>query len=130
MPISYLNLHPQIQKYSQSAALWHLSQQEKLKSALDILMAVAKDPRLLKSRLEKLIIDQGRNLRFATLGKEAINSSIELSDKATPPCTLLAADGSQINPDPHAAIFYALINIGVFQLDQSKMQVPDHVTGF
>ncbi len=128
MPISYLNLHPQIQKYSQSAALWHLSQREKLKSALELLLAAAKDPRPLKILIEKLTVDQGRNLRFATLGREAINSSVELSKKTAPPYTLFAADGSQINPDPHAAIYYALINIGIFRLDQNKLQAPQEIT--
>jgi hypothetical protein len=128
MPISYLNLQPQIQNFGQSAALWHLSQQEKLKSALELLLAVSKDPTPLKSRLQKLIADQGRNLRFATLGRETIISSIELSEKTVPPYTLFAADGSQINPDPHAAIFYALINIGIFRLDKNKLQVPQEIT--
>ena len=128
MPISYLNLHPQIQKYGQNAALWHLNQQEKLKSALGLLQAIAVDPEPLIDSVEKIIANQGKNLRFAKMGRETINSYIKISTKTPPSYTLLAADGSQINPDPHAAIFYALINIGIFRLDKIKTQVPQEIT--
>ena len=128
MSISYLNLHPQIQKYGQRAALWHLNQQEKLKSALELLQTIAVDPGPLINRVEQIIASQGKNLRFAKMGRETINSFFKLPTKTPPPYTLLAADGSQINPDPHAAIIYALINIGIFHLDQVKLQVPQEIT--
>jgi NurA domain len=128
MPISYLNLHSQIQKYGQNAALWHLNQQEKLKSALELLQVIAVDPEQLINRIEQIIASQGKNLRFAKIGLETINSLIKLPAKTPSPYTLLAADGSQINPDPHAAIFYALINIGIFHLEPGKQQVPQEIT--
>jgi hypothetical protein len=128
MPISYLNLRPQIQKYGQNAALWQLNQQEKLISALEILQTIAVDPESYVERVEQISKNQGKNLRFATMAHENINSSIKLSTKTPSPHTLLTADGSQINPDPHAAIFYALINIGIFHSDQGKSQVPREIT--
>ena len=128
MPISYPSLHPQIQKYGQNAALWHLNQQEKLKSALGLIQAIAVDPGSLIDRMVQIITSQGKNLRFATMGRETINSYIKLSTETPPPYILMAADGSQINPDPHAAIFYALINIGIFRLEQGILQVPQEIT--
>jgi hypothetical protein len=128
MPISYLKLHPQIQKYGQSAALWHLKQQEKLKSALELLQAIAGNPVPFIDRIAQILASQGKNLRFAKMERESINSSFLLPAKAAPPYTLLAADGSQINPDPHAAIFYALINIGIFRMGQGELQVPQEIT--
>jgi hypothetical protein len=128
MPISYLNLHPQIQKYGQEAALWHHKQQEKLKSALELLQTIAGNPVPFIDRIAQIIAGQGKNLRFAKMGRESINSSFLLPSKAAPSFTLLAADGSQINPDPHAAIFYALINIGIFRMGQGELQVPQEIT--
>ena len=38
--------------------------------------------------------------------------------------TLIAADGSQINPDRHSAIFYSLINIGLIAMKPGKYTIP------
>lgn len=42
--------------------------------------------------------------------------------------TLIAADGSQINPDRHAAVLYSLINIGVIILKPGSGNAPEIAT--
>ncbi|MFC2065036.1 DNA double-strand break repair nuclease NurA [Chloroflexota bacterium] len=42
--------------------------------------------------------------------------------------TLIAADGSQINPDRHSAIFYSLINIGLIAIKPGTGETPQTYT--
>src|SRR5262249_13551397 len=42
--------------------------------------------------------------------------------------TILAADGSQIYPDPHGPAFYWLTNIGVFVYPHGSENLPETVT--
>ncbi|MFN8530310.1 MAG: DNA double-strand break repair nuclease NurA [Anaerolineae bacterium] len=42
--------------------------------------------------------------------------------------TLIAADGSQIFPDPHAPALYYLINIGVFTYFHGQPRIPSQMT--
>ncbi len=58
---------------------------------------------------------------------EPINQAIPLAD-CPPRATILAADGSQIYPDPHGAALYWLSNIGVFIYYHGDDSLPDSVT--
>ena len=40
------------------------------------------------------------------------------------PATLIAADGSQINPDRHAAVLYSLINVGAIVIEPGSGRPP------
>ncbi|MDW8316511.1 MAG: DNA double-strand break repair nuclease NurA [Anaerolineae bacterium] len=44
------------------------------------------------------------------------------------PATLMASDGSQIYPDPHAAALYYLLNVGAIVLRQGSGQAPQVTT--
>ncbi|HBY08263.1 MAG TPA: hypothetical protein DEH22_10920, partial [Chloroflexi bacterium] len=63
------------------------------------------------------------NLRCALPGAEPLNGNFGL-----PPypevITLLAADGSQINPDRHASVDYCLVNVGAIQMQSGSPAVP------
>ncbi len=45
-----------------------------------------------------------------------------------PPLPLLAADGSQILPDRHAALHYSLVNVGAIAIQPGSGQAPDIFT--
>ncbi len=45
----------------------------------------------------------------------------------TQPFTLLAADGSQVNPNRHDAIPFGVINIGVFRMDSTLQTPPSEI---
>jgi len=66
-------------------------------------------------------------LRCALPVSESLNISVGLPD-FTSRVTLLAADGSQINPDRHAAVFYSLINVGVIAMEPGSGKTPDVYT--
>jgi hypothetical protein len=46
------------------------------------------------------------------------------SDQAT----ILAADGSQITPDRHAAVYFGLINVGAIQMEHGSSRAPEITT--
>jgi hypothetical protein len=47
---------------------------------------------------------------------------------ASPPLTILAADGSQILPERHAALLYSLINVGAIALQSGSGHSPEVFT--
>ena len=53
--------------------------------------------------------------RVALPTDEALNESFPLPNLPTQ-ATIIAADGSQINPDRHLGIDYCLVNVGAFQM--------------
>jgi len=67
------------------------------------------------------------NLRCAFPVIEALDASFKLPD-LPPQLTVIAADGSQINPDRHAALFFSLINVGVIVIEVGSGKTPDTFT--
>ena len=123
MPIRYLDLQPQIQQYGHSAGDWQRSLQEQLKVSLECFNTVAQDVTALNQSIQKVINQQGKNIRFALPGQEKITSSFSAGEiKAK--CTLLAADGSQINPDPHESVLFGLLNVGIFKCNPGISSTP------
>jgi hypothetical protein len=63
------------------------------------------------------------NLRCALPKDETLNQAFELP--AIPKeITILAADGSQINPDRHASVDYCLVNVGAIQMRYGSSESP------
>ncbi len=67
------------------------------------------------------------NLRCAIPVTEALDASFKLPD-LPPQITLIAADGSQINPDRHAALYFSLINVGAIVIEVGSGKTPDTFT--
>ncbi|MFH2039865.1 MAG: DNA double-strand break repair nuclease NurA [Chloroflexota bacterium] len=67
------------------------------------------------------------NLRCAFPVIEALDASFKLPD-LPPQLTVIAADGSQINPDRHAALFFSLINVGAIVIEIGSGKTPDTFT--
>jgi hypothetical protein len=63
------------------------------------------------------------NLRSALPVIEFLNARFALPELPSS-VTLLAADGSQINPDRHASVDYCLVNIGAIQLIHGSSEAP------
>ncbi len=66
---------------------------------------------------------RNKGLRCAIPVSEPLNSHFSCALPA-PACTILAADGSQINPDPHDTVLYGLVNIGIFRIQPGSGKVP------
>ena len=67
------------------------------------------------------------NLRCALPVSETLDELFILPD-LPPQLTLIAADGSQINPDRHAALFFSLINVGAIVIEPGSGKAPDVFT--
>ncbi len=63
------------------------------------------------------------NLRCATPTREGLTETLPLPAKPHP-MTIIATDGSQINPDRHLPVQYALVNIGAIQMVYGRPEAP------
>lgn len=94
--------------------------------AMELLKAWAGKPAELNQKLERAR-QADPSLRCAIpldeplgLGRDAAPAPIQL--------TLLAADGSQIAPDRHAAVLFSLVNVGAIRMQPGSGQAPEIFT--
>jgi hypothetical protein len=76
----------------------------------------------LRDKIQAALL-QNKNLRSALPRDETLNQFFHptpLPEKIT----LLAADGSQINPDTHASVDYCLVNVGAIQMQYGSPDSP------
>jgi len=126
MPIDYLRLKKEITKMGSEARAREAGMQAALKEMRDLLNAHSDD----LIALQKLVEDEAvknKALRCAMPLSEPLNAHIPCSLPASA-CTILAADGSQINPDTHDSVLYGLINIGVFRMRPGSGLAPQEIT--
>lgn len=78
---------------------------------------------------ERVALARARDAGFrgAALLDEPGNRSYPLPP-LPPRATVLAADGSQVYPNPHAAALYYLINVGVFVYHHGADTLPEQIT--
>lgn len=126
MPLNYLNLKNQIIEMGSSAR----ARDAEMRSALEKLTAQLNEHADEIIALQKLVEEEtarNKGLRCAVPVSEALNTRVPVSLPA-PACTILAADGSQITPDPHGTVLYGLVNIGVFHMQPGSGFVPSEQT--
>jgi hypothetical protein len=68
------------------------------------------------------------SLRCAIPLDEPLNFHTRSGATSTAPVTLIAADGSQIVPDRHAAVLYGLINVGAIVISAGSVEAPQVLT--
>lgn len=114
MPINYQEIYATIQKIGASAKERRKKIEERRAQARDLLA-------LFDSRLDELRskVDSAKavdpNIRCALPIHESLASSHPLP-ASVPDATLIAADGSQINPDRHASVQFGLVNVGAITM--------------
>lgn len=125
MPVNFQQALNQIRTMGQQA----IQQQQKLQELRDQAdqLFIANAEELMK--LEKLVDDAAAintHLRCARPFAEALNQTFP-TPPATPPYTLLAADGSQIHPDRHAMVEFGAINIGAIRVQPGSANPAEEV---
>jgi len=126
MPINYQEVYARIQEIGQGARERKKTLDERRQKARDLLSAYASDLDVLRAKVDAAKgVDA--NIRCAYPLSEALDSSHPCPGEAAS-VTLLAADGSQINPDRHAAIQFCLINVGAIQMQLGSGEVPEITT--
>jgi len=110
MPINFQQVREKIQQIGSGAAQRQKALQERQAEARRLLKANASALDLLRARVESAkAVDA--NLRCAVPLNETLDSSVPppaLPERAT----LIAADGSQINPSRHEQVEFGLVNAG------------------
>jgi len=122
MPIDYQQIYEKIQEIGRGARERKKTLDERRAKARELLTAYASQLDVLRSKVDSAkAIDQ--NIRCALPLDESLASSYPPPDSAIQ-ATLIAADGSQINPDRHAAIQFSLVNVGAITMRLNSGEAP------
>lgn len=122
MSLNYEQLQPQVKNLGERAVVRENRLQNLRMRAKELLDAHGGDIDRLQRKVDRAAGEEP-TLRCARPGNHVLSASFSpspLPEKVR----ILAADGSQINPDPHAAIQYYLINIGGIWLALDRDHAP------
>jgi hypothetical protein len=131
MALDFQQVREQVKQLGENAhqsAQWRSDQRQK---ALKLLRQNASDQDRLYQKVKLVAHNYDANLRCALPVLQSPEQEAEPLDGHSalpqpPECaTILAADGSQIAPDRHAAVNYCLINVGAIQLRLGLPQAPE-----
>lgn len=112
MPVDYQQIREQIHQKVEQLGDQAQVRQELLDEALNLLKRYAHRQDDLRALVEQ-VSHVTQNLRCARPTTEALDSAFA-GAPAPDGWILLAADGSQITPDPHRAVEFGVINTGLF----------------
>jgi len=126
MPVNFLELRSRIQ---QMGAQVEQQQQRQLalhELAGDTLRRYAEETDLLRQRVESAL-QANAKLRCAVPTREPLNLTTD-APSWQGAVSILAADGSQVNPSRHDAIPFGVINVGAILLPPAAAQLPQEFT--
>lgn len=111
MSLNYQQVRQQVQRLGEGAPARYKQLQALGEKARELLKNNAGEIDALRQKVERIVRTHDNSLRCALPVREALNATFP-SPEINAPVTVLAADGSQINPDRHAQVEYSLINVG------------------
>lgn len=126
MPVNFPQVQQQVRQMGAEALHTRQALDQRHQQALYLLEAADANPAALRQRIEQALA-LNQHLRCAAPTDEPLRSIHPLPDPPGP-FTLLAADGSQINPDRHAPVEYCVINLGAFRMQPGQALAPREVT--
>lgn len=126
MPINYQEVYSQIQTIGAGAKERRKKKEEAQAQARDLLAFYDSQLDLLRSKVDSAKAADP-NIRCALPLDEPLGSSHPKPDSVIE-ATLIAADGSQINPDRHAAVQFGLINVGAIIMKLNSGEAPEIAT--
>ncbi len=122
MPVNYQQIQQQIREKANNAPARVEQLRERTEKARELLLRHAEDPQYLQEKVAQAAIhDKGLRCAFP------LNENLDVSQAVQPPESypvLLAADGSQINPNRHDAVEFGLINIGIIRIQPGQALTP------
>ena len=126
MPIDYQQIYAKIQEIGKGARERKKTLEERRSKARELLAAYASELDVLRSKVDAAkAVDQ--NIRCASPLDETLASSYP-PPASVKEATLIAADGSQINPDRHAAVQFDLNNVGAIIMKLNSGEAPEIAT--
>jgi len=126
MPIDYQQIFVQIKEIGKNAKEKRKKKEEAQTRARDWLSAYDSELDLLRSKVDSAK-QADPNIRCAYPLNENLASSYP-PPASVIQATLIAADGSQITPDRHAAIQYFVVNVGAIAMQVGSGNTPEVFT--
>ena len=122
MPVNFQQIYTRIKEIAQGAQDNRRVLEERRILARELLATYASELDYLRRQVE-MAKEVDPNLRTAVPFRESLAACFP------PPVnvaevTVIAADGSQINPDRHAAVQFCVINVGVIAMRSSSGEAP------
>ncbi len=122
MSLNYEQLGPQVKELGQRAVARENRLNELRGQAKGLLQELAEETAHLQGKVERAA-NQNPALRCASPRQEPLTARFAAPD-APEKARILAVDGSQIHPDPHAPAQYYLVNVGGLWSDIHRDQPP------
>ncbi|MCE9645865.1 MAG: DNA double-strand break repair nuclease NurA [Chloroflexi bacterium] len=126
MPINYQETYRQVKEIGKGAQERRRKKEAAQASALDLLNYFDSKLEELRSKVDSAKLADS-NIRCAYPRDECLVSHHPAPDSVME-ATLVAADGSQIVPDRHAALQYYLINVGAIAMQVGSGNTPEVFT--
>jgi hypothetical protein len=126
MPIDYQQIFIRIKEIGAGARERKRTLDERRAKARDLLASYSSELDILRSKVDSAK-QADSNIRCALPLNEPLASSYPVPDSVIQ-ATLIAADGSQINPDRHAAIQFCVVNVGAIQMKLNSGETPEIFT--
>jgi len=123
MPIDYQQIYTRIKEIGAGARERKRTLEERRKKARELLSAYANELDVLRSKVDTAKAADA-NIRCALPVSESLASSYP-PPASVKEATLIAADGSQINPDRHASIQFGLVNVGAIIMKLNSGATPE-----
>jgi hypothetical protein len=122
MSVDYQQVQQQIQQMGESAPAYYRELQARHQQAAEALRGNAGHLDAIRDKLGQAL-HFNRNLRTGLPFEESLDARFP-SPAQPDQATLLAADGSQINPDRHASVDYCLVNVGAIEMVHGSPAAP------
>jgi hypothetical protein len=126
MPVNFEQLRPQILQTEISLGLQTKERNAQLQEACDFFHKLASDGVVIDRLQKAFIANPGKQCAIPT--SQPIDGSYSVDTTANQEITVLAADGSQISPNRHEAVYFGLINAAVFIFRTHSAEIPSIVT--
>jgi hypothetical protein len=122
MPVNFQQIYTRIREIAEGAQDNKKVLEERRILARELLAVYASELDYLREKVEKAK-EVDINLRIAVPFKESLAACFPPPVTVTD-ATIIAADGSQINPDRHSAVQFCIINVGVIAMKLNSGQAP------
>lgn len=123
MPIDYQQIFTQIKAIGAGALERKKTLEERRNLARKLFAEYSSELDALRSKVDSAKVADA-NIRCAVPVNEPLASHYPTPDSASD-VTLIAADGSQINPDRHAAVQFCVVNVGAIKMKINSGETPD-----
>lgn len=123
MSLDFQSIRQQVHQLGDTATLRERELGEKKALALSLLESYSQDLESMQQKIRDVVQSHDPSLRCAMPVAEALTYARSLPGMPGE-MTLLATDGSQISPDRHAEVNFAVVNVGAIQMRLGSREAP------